>query len=171
MQTIADLLAHIPQTGRLEWIGLSAGHRAPIRAVERVIAQAGHGLVGDYHARAAGKRQVTLVQFEHLAVIEALLKRNELSAELLRRNLSVSGINLLALKGQQFTIGDVLLQGVGLCHPCMRMEQALGPGGYQAMRGHGGLIARVLRGGELYAGAAVVHVENETQQALPLSLL
>lgn len=111
------------------------------------------------------------MQFEHLAVIAALLKRDELPAELLRRNLAVSGINLLALKDQHFTIGKVLMQGVGLCHPCSRMEQNLGAGGYQATRGHGGLIARVVRGGELCVGDPVVYVKNEAEPELPFKLL
>ena len=66
---------------------------------------------------------------------------------MLRRNLAVTGINVLALKDQFFEIGSTLLQGTGLCAPCSRMEELLGPGGYNAMRGHGGITARVVRGG------------------------
>lgn len=56
MQTIADLLKHIPQTGRLEWIGLRPEHRAPLQRVARATAEVDHGLIGDHHARSAGKR-------------------------------------------------------------------------------------------------------------------
>jgi MOSC domain-containing protein YiiM len=75
----------------------------------------------------------------------------------LRRNLLISGINLLALKDRPFRIGAVLLEGTGLCHPCSRMEAVLGPGGYNAMRGHGGITARVLESGELHVDDALVH--------------
>jgi MOSC domain-containing protein YiiM len=73
----------------------------------------------------------------------------------LRRNLVVSGVNLLALKGRRFLVGEAMLEGTGPCHPCSRMEEALGPGGLNAMRGHGGLNARVLQGGLIRLGAAV----------------
>jgi MOSC domain-containing protein YiiM len=67
----------------------------------------------------------------------------------------VSGINLLALKGQRFYVGDVLMEGTKPCAPCSRMEKALGPGGYNAMRGHGGICAVVLAGGDIAVGDAV----------------
>ncbi|HVW00475.1 MAG TPA: MOSC domain-containing protein, partial [Planctomycetaceae bacterium] len=80
-------------------------------------------------------------------VIGSLLAREPIPPELLRRNVAVAGINLLALKDKYFEIGSTLLQGTGLCAPCSRMEELLGPGGYNAMRGHGGITARVIRGG------------------------
>ncbi len=124
------------------------GRRAPLTPLDEVRAVAGKGLAGDhYRPGKTGLRQVTLIQSEHLAVIGALLGQPPPTPERLRRNLLVSGINLIALRGTRFRIGSVLLEGTGLCHPCSRMEAALGPGGYNAMRGHGGLNARVLEGG------------------------
>jgi MOSC domain-containing protein YiiM len=79
---------------------------------------------------------------------------------LLRRNLVVSGINLLALQRAQFRIGSVVLEGTGPCHPCSRMEAALGPGGYNAMRGHGGITAKVITPGEIKVGDAVAFVQS-----------
>ena len=62
---------------------------------------------------------------------------------------------MIALKGQRFQIGGVLCEGVDDCDPCSRMEAALGPGGWNAMRGHGGITARVLESGWVRIGDAL----------------
>ena len=80
--------------------------------------------------------------------------------EMVRRNVVVKGLNLLALKEQQFKIGSVILETTGLCHPCSRMEENLGAGGYNAMRGHGGITARIIKGGEIKMGDKVSLVIN-----------
>jgi len=68
----------------------------------------------------------------------------------------VSGLNLLALKNRQIQIGDeVILDITGECHPCSRMEEELGPGGYNAMRGYGGLTAHIAQGGVIRVGDVV----------------
>ena len=155
---MADLLATLPRAGRLEWIGVRPARRAPMLGVAAAHAEVERGLRGDHYAASAGgRRQVTLIQAEHLPVVAALCGREALSPEWLRRNLLVSGINLLALKDRRFSVGEVLLEGSGLCQPCSRMEEVLGPGGYNAMRGHGGIVARVLRGGILRLQDAVIY--------------
>ena len=73
----------------------------------------------------------------------------------------VSGINLLALKNARLQVGGALLELVGPCQPCSRMEEAIGPGGYAAMRGHGGMTARVLAGGQIRLGDSVRAVRAE----------
>ena len=156
--TVARLLATLPQTGRLEWIGQRPLRRAPLLAVPEAELQTDSHLLGD-HARpkAGGKRQVTLLQHEHLAAVAGYLGLDApLDPARLRRNLVVSGLNLLALKNRQIRIGDdVLLDITGECHPCSRMEEELGPGGYNAMRGHGGLTAHIAQGGLIRVGDAV----------------
>ena len=79
-------------------------------------------------------------------MLESIMDKT-ITPELLRRNLVIKGINLLALKNQKFRIGNAVFQTTGLCHPCSRMEAILGAGGYNAMRGHGGLTAQVLKSG------------------------
>lgn len=145
-----DLLARVPQVGRIEWIGRAPERRAPMEALESIALEVGTGLEGEHHATSGrSKRQVTLIQSEHLAVIAALAGQPELAPGRCRRNLVVSGINLLSLKGMRFRIGEALLEGTGPCAPCSRMEEELGPGGYQAMRGHGGITAAVVEPGTI----------------------
>ncbi len=156
MRTISELLQTFPQVGRIEWIGASPARRAEVRALEKSLIEAGTGLAEDHHARSGrSKRQVTLIQWEHLAVIASILGRESVAPELLRRNIAIAGINIQTLKDQRFQIGNVLLEGTGYCHPCSRMEEVLGPGGYQAMRGHGGITARVIEGGGIARGDLV----------------
>lgn len=148
----------MPQVGRVEWVGARPAHDVTMIELAEGELVAGRGLVGDRAARAkaGGKRQVTLVQHEHLPVLAALTGRAGVPPALLRRNLVVSGINLVALKGLRFALGDeVVLEGTGPCEPCSKMDAALGPGGFQAMRGHGGITARVARGGRVRAGDRV----------------
>ncbi len=153
MRTLETLLATLPQKGRLEHILLRPARRAEPVRVARATALPGRGLAGDHRAERTSNsaRQVTLIQAEHLSVIASLCGADA-TPERLRRNLVVSGINLLALKDRRFSIGGAVLEGAGLCHPCSRMEEALGPGGYNAVRGHGGILARVLEEGELGVG-------------------
>jgi MOSC domain-containing protein YiiM len=70
--------------------------------------------------------------------------------------LVVAGINLLALKDRRFRIGEAVLETTGLAHPCSRMEAALGDGGYNAMRGHGGITAAIVVSGRLAVGDPLV---------------
>jgi len=159
--SLHTLLNSLPQTGEVLWIGLRPGHRELVEVVEGAEAVPGSGLVGDrFRGRGEeSKRQVTLIQAEHLAAVGSFLGGPPIDPALLRRNIVVSGINLLALKDKRFRMGDAVLEYTGLCHPCSRMEEALGPGGYNAMRGHGGITARVVEGGLIRVGDGVRMIE------------
>ena len=152
------LMASLPRVGRVQWIGLRPRRDVEMLAVNDAIAVAGRGLQGDRYASESGKRGITLIQAEHLPVIAALSGHDRVAASLLRRNIVVMGLPVVALKGRRFRIGEVLLEGTDDCDPCSRMEAALGPGGYNAMRGHGGLCARILEGGVLRVGDSVTPV-------------
>lgn len=154
-ETLRVLMNCLPQVGEVRWIGVRPARRAPVEILERVEAEAAHGLVGDRYAGRSGERQVTLIQWEHLAAVASVLGRDDIDPAWLRRNIAVSGINLLALRDKRFEIGDAVCMSTGLCEPCSRMEEALGEGGYNAMRGHGGITARVLRGGVIAVGDRV----------------
>lgn len=156
---LAALMRRFPAAGRLVWIGLRSGHRLPVQVVAQTQAIAERGLEGDRRlarSSAGGARQVTLIQHEHLVAVAQLLRRDAIDPALVRRNLVVSGLNLLALKDRDFRVGEVVLRYTGLCHPCSRMEEVLGLGGYNAMRGHGGITAAVVVGGTMQTGDAVV---------------
>ncbi|MEO6697640.1 MAG: MOSC domain-containing protein [Gammaproteobacteria bacterium] len=148
-------------------MGVRPASRAPLKSVSSARLDVAQGLCGDHYSKTGGNRQVTLIQYEHLPVIASLCGHTEVQPEMLRRNLVISGINLLALKDQRFYIGETLLEGTGLCHPCSRMEQNLGKGGHHAMRGHGGITARVLQAGEISLGDSV-RLVPEDQLSLPL---
>lgn len=152
-----DLLDRFGRPGRLDWIGVRPERHAPLQALSAAELLAGRGLQGDRYAGAAsgGQRQVSSMQAEHLPVIAALTGHAQLEPAPLRRNLVVSGINVHALRRTRFRIGAALLEGSGDCEPCSRLERVLGPGGYNAMRGHGGIIARVLEGGPIHVGDRV----------------
>ncbi|MEJ6398800.1 MOSC domain-containing protein [Yoonia sp. 208BN28-4] len=147
------------QAGRLDWIGLRpARYAALLTPATAEVTEA--GLRGD-HSR-AGKRAVTLLQAEHLPVIAALAGLDSISPHDLRRNLLISGINLLAIRQGRLRIGQVVLNIEGPCPPCSRMEKTLGRGAYNAMRGHGGWYASVTTPGTISVGDSVLPGDVES---------
>jgi MOSC domain-containing protein YiiM len=147
--------------GRLQWIGVRPGRRFPVDVRGSAKLVAGHGVEGDhYDTNRDGPRQVTLIAIEDLAAIAAFLGLAEISPELLRRNFVTRGVNLLALKDRRFRVGAALIEGSGECAPCSRVEETLGPGGYNAVRGHGGITARVIEGGMVHVGDTIERVEG-----------
>lgn len=152
--TMAELTQHFHTIGQVEWIGLRTARREKMLSIQQAELIPGTGLKGDrFKGNLKSKRQVSLIQAEHLQAMAQMLKLDELPPELLRRNIVVSGVNLLSLKGMQFRLGSATLAMSGLCHPCSRMEETFGPGGYNVVRGHGGIIARVIHGGKVAVGS------------------
>ena len=150
--TLQTLMDRMPQVGDVKWIGVRPAVHAAIEVLEQVEADTTQGLIGDRYAGRSGKRHVTLIQWEHLSVVASVLGRARVDPALLRRNIAVAGINLLALKDKRFHVGGAILEFTDLCHPCSFMEEALGSGGYNAMRGHGGITARVVHSGVIRLG-------------------
>jgi MOSC domain-containing protein YiiM len=143
------------RSGRVVWIGRRPARREPMQTLEAAELEAGRGLVGDRYSRLGGGRQVTLIEAESLHAIASHLGLRGVAPEALRRNIVTEGINLLALKGRRFRIGATVLEVSGECHPCSRMEEILGGGGYNAVRGLGGVTARVLTGGAIRVGDGI----------------
>ncbi|MFN9775218.1 MAG: MOSC domain-containing protein [Burkholderiales bacterium] len=159
------LASTFPRAGRLEAIVLRPARGEPARRVECTLAIAARGLDGDRGALRAsrapggGARQVTLIQAEHLPLFAAWLQRDAIDPAVLRRNLVVRGLNLLSARSPlrdmrlALCIGAaVRLELTGPCDPCSKIERDLGAGAYNALRGHGGVTARVLDGGEFAVG-------------------
>lgn len=171
---LRTLTTQFAQNGRLDAIYLRPARNVPCVQTTHVMAIAGQGLIGDRTLKTPSRnplgsnRQVTLIQAEHIAVIAAFLNKS-VDAAWLRRNLVVSGINLLAAKSlfkdqpMQLCIGEVVLEIAGPCEPCSKMEAALGKGAYNAMRGHGGVNARIIIGGEIKLGDIVRCVTTKIQ--------
>ena len=146
LSPLKQMMKHFPNEGKLEWIGLRPAKREDLTIVSKAEVILITGLVGDRYSGKSGKRAITLIQAEHIDVISSMLLKRVIDPALLRRNIVVSGINLIALKEKQVKIGaDVIIEVTGPCHPCSRMEENLGHGGYNAMRGHGGVTARVIK--------------------------
>ena len=158
--SIRALTSQFAQAGKLDAIYLRPARGVACNQPSAAVAIAGLGLQGDRASLVQSRnplgsnRQVTLIQAEHIVVLEKLLNK-PINAALLRRNLVVSGINLLAAKSlfkdepMHLIIGDIELEITGPCKPCSKMESVLGKGAYNAMRGHGGVTARIITAGEL----------------------
>ena len=119
---IKELLNVIPHKGVVTSIIVRPERKILPEFREQVTALKGHGLEGDRFNSKSNKREVTLIQTEHFAVVGAILQK-EIDHRLTRRNIAVKGINLLSLKGQRFKIGEAIFEGTGECHPCTRMEE------------------------------------------------
>jgi MOSC domain-containing protein YiiM len=120
------------------------------RTVEAVDAEAGRGLEGDYHG------DLTLIAAEAL---EGLREDTgiELSGEQTRRNVLTRGIDLNALVGERFTVGEVEAVGVELSEPCTKLQRISGePGVLRGLVHRGGLRADVVAGGRIRVGDAVI---------------
>ena len=151
MPELRELTTTFPRVGRLEQILLRPARRDPVLEVPAALALAGRGLDGDRSAArmprrpGGGPRQVTLIQAEHLPVIAALLGLAAIDAKR----------TLFKDRPLRLRVGEALLEITGPCEPCSRMEEVLGAGGYNAMRGHGGVTSRVISEGWLRLGDAV----------------
>ncbi len=150
---IASLRSTVPGPGRVVSILVRPKRRAEIVHVEEADVAIGFGLRGDHFSGGIGsKRQVTLIAVEDLSSIASFLGIDEVSHAATRRNILTKGINLLALKDRTFRVGTALLEYAGQCSPCSLMEQTIASGAYQAMRFHGGIIARVINAGKVSVG-------------------
>lgn len=153
MLSIFELKSNYAKPGSVTWIGVRPARDIEMEQRQKVEITF-KGLDGDRTTKPSN-RSVTLIQAEHLQAIASLSSLPSISPLDVRRNIVVEGINLLTLRDQQFKIGNVLLEGTGICAPCSKMEKTLGKGAYNAMRGHGGITAKVISEGYVELGDTV----------------
>ena len=106
------------------------------------------GLEGCAHARPWGKRQVLLMDRETLEAMQ-------LSPGILRENLTTDGLDVNGLAiGQQFRIGEALLEVSMVCMPCYLMER-IRRGLRKELWGRRGMLCRILQGGVIRPGDSI----------------
>jgi MOSC domain-containing protein YiiM len=133
--------------------GQPAGEHAIVE-VEQVECVAGRGLRGDrfFDFKEDYKGQVTLFAWEVFEELRVEQGKPELSPAVLRRNVMVEGIDLDALIGKSFELQGVTLEGMGECKPCYWMDQAVGSGAEEWLKGRGGLRCKIVTDGVLRRG-------------------
>jgi MOSC domain-containing protein YiiM len=160
-------------TGALTEIWLTGSAAAPMRRVTSALLVAGRGLEGDRYAAGGGtwadypdlEKQLTLIDRDEVAAVA-----RETGAPLrpgdTRRNLVTTGIDLPALVGSWFAVGETLLFGMKRCPPCTHLERLTGIRLVKAMAHRGGINAAVFVGGPIRDGAVVRPVSEAEAAAL-----
>lgn len=123
-----------------------------IEKVDTVECVAGSGLVGDryFNHKEDFKGQITFFDWATYERIQKDFDLPGLDPALFRRNVLTSGVDLNTLIGRKFTLQGIEFEGSEECRPCYWMDESLGkPGIEAALKGFGGLRARVLSSGTL----------------------
>jgi len=143
--------------GRVEGIYIAGEHGELPEPVQSVRARAGRGLEGNryFFDEAAPGRALTLIAAE---AVEAMEQEDGISIEPResRRNVVTRGIDVNALVGKRFRVGDVECHGVELCEPCADLQAMTKPGIIKGLAHRGGLNADILSDGQISVGDVVV---------------
>ncbi len=144
--------------GRVESIHLTAEHGGEPFAVETAVAVAGKGLEGDryFQDEQPPLNQLTLIESEAIDSVAQADPSLALAPGESRRQVTTSGVDLNALVGKEFSVGEVRCRGVELCEPCSHLEKHTGRAGImRAMVHRAGLNAEILAGGTISVGDEV----------------
>ncbi|MGH3105374.1 MAG: MOSC domain-containing protein [Gaiellaceae bacterium] len=143
--------------GRVEAIHISPASGQLPEPQPSVRAVAGRGLDGNryFYETAPPGRAITLIAAEALEAFAAETGI-ELSAAESRRNVLTRGVDVNALVGKRFRVGDVECLGVELCEPCAHLESMTKPGVVKGLVHRAGLNADILTDGEIAVGDSVV---------------
>jgi MOSC domain-containing protein YiiM len=155
--------------GEVVAIHIAAGAGQPMQALDEAEAIAGEGLIGDRYRDGTGfysdkpitpgAREITLIAEEALAAVERETGI-ALQPEEHRRNVTTRGVDLDALIGQRFRIGEVLCEGIRSCPPCTHLEEVTGKPVMPPLVHRGGLRARIVEGGWMKLGDVVRAIEH-----------
>jgi MOSC domain-containing protein YiiM len=128
--------------------------QAPVIEVEQVDCVAGAGIKGDrfFNYKPDYKGQVTFFAVETYERLCEQLQVTDKDPSVFRRNIVTRGVDLRQLIGQEFEVQGVRFLGTQESAPCYWMEQAFAPGAEAALKGYGGLRAKVLSSGTLRRG-------------------
>ena len=131
-----------------------------MQPVAEVRAVPGRGLEGDryYDGRGTFSPQPQKADFELTLIeeerVEAFARDFDLdfTAAHARRNVVTRGVDLNALVGREFRIGDVRVRGVRLCEPCHYLAKTTHPETLRGLVHKGGLRAQILSTGTIKTG-------------------
>jgi hypothetical protein len=141
--------------GRVEALVIAPDKEAPVAVVQEAVAHAGRGLEGDRHFHGRGTFSNRYSVGHELTLIEAEACEGLLAPEQARRNVVTTGIDLNALVGERFLVGDVECVGRRLCEPCAHLERLTEPGVLRGLVHIGGLRADILTDGTIRVGDPV----------------
>lgn len=147
--------------GRVEALAIAAEAEDPMVLVPEVIAHPGRGLEGDRYFHRVGTFSNPNVRGTDLTLVEAetfeqvTLPTGHLDFEQARRNVITRGIDLNALVGERFLVGDVECLGQRLCEPCAHLQRLTAPGVLRGLVHRGGLRADIVSAGTIRVGDAV----------------
>lgn len=124
---------------------------------------AGRGIEGDRYFRGCGTFspnppkldfEITLIEQEQVDVF-AKTSGLPFTAAHARRNLVTTGVDLNALVGREFNVGEAQLRGIRLCEPCQHLARISFPETLKGLVHRGGLRAQILSGGIIRVGDGI----------------
>jgi MOSC domain-containing protein YiiM len=165
--TGSDAYGRSEQTGTVVALFTAPAREAPCEEHERRIVRAGRGLEGDRYAEGTGTfshperlgQALTLIEAESLDDLAS--HGITLSMAGARRNVVTRGIQLNALVGHRFTIGNVTCYGERLAEPCAHLERLTTGGVLRGLVHRGGIRADVLDDGELRVGDTIRAISDQ----------
>ncbi len=145
--------------GFVQGIYLAPEGGVEMQSVQAATALEGCGLKGDRYCAGTGHWsrfgrgcEVTFVAAVDLDDIEVETGLGVKNGEH-RRNVVTSGISLKAFRrGERFRVGEVAFEYRGLRSVCRYIERLTEPGMTQALKGRGGICARVIETGTVRVG-------------------